>query len=274
MGTAHILGTDIFFSDTGGSGEPVVFLHGFLFDGRQFEAQVAALQNHYRCITMDWPGQGRSGRPKGGYTTDRLTTYAEAFIEQLNCGPVHLAGLSMGGFAAMRVAARRPDLLRSLILLNSSARPHARAKFPKQLALAGVARVAGIQLSPIVSGVEGEMYGDAFRADPAREDVRRKWRRRWAEADRHAMVQTLLGFMGRPDFRAQLAAVTVPALVIAGEDDHSLPVPQSLEIHEGIRGSRLEIVPRAGHSSPIEAPEAVSELLVDFLASAPAPSSS
>lgn len=270
MATMQVEGTDVFTTDTGGSGEPVVFLHGFLFDGRSYDAQVAGLRDDYRCITMDWPGQGRSARPSGGYSTERLTTYAERFLEQLDAGPVHLVGLSMGGFAGIRVAARRPDLLRSLSLLNTSAGPHARSKFPKLLGLAAVARVAGLRMGPLVSAAEGEMYGEPFLHDPAGEAVCTEWRKRWADADRHALVQTLLGFMGRADFRPQLSAITMPTLIIAGGLDVSLPVAQSREIHDRIPGSRLVELPDVGHSSVLEAPDAVAAIMREFLDSVPA----
>lgn len=265
MGTMQVEGTDVHFTDTGGSGEPVVFLHGFLFDGRKYDAQVEALRAEYRCITMDFPGQGRSARPTGGYSTERLTTYVERFLDRLGARPVHLVGLSMGGFSGIRIAARRPDLLRSLALLNTSAAPHARSKLPKLLGLAAVARVVGIRPGPLVSAAEGEMYGKSFLADPTRASLREEWRDRWAQDDRQALVQTLLGLMGRGDFRPQLAAITVPTLIITGGEDVSLPVALSREIHERVPGSRLVVLPGVGHSCVLEAPDEVADTLREFL---------
>jgi pimeloyl-ACP methyl ester carboxylesterase len=178
---------------------------------------------------------------------------------------VHLVGLSMGGFVALRIAARDPGLLRSLTLLNTSAAAHARTKFPKQLVLAGVARVAGVSVPLVRSGIEAEMYGEAFRTDPARAAERGVWRQRWAQADRSSLVKTLLGFMIRPDIRDELGDVTVPTLVIAGGADASLPPSLSREIHSLVAGSSLVELPGVGHSSPVEDPDGVTRALEQFL---------
>lgn len=259
-------GADLFVADTGGDGEPIVFLHGFLFDGRQFEAPIAHLCDTYRCISIDFPGQGRSQPSRHGYSIDTLAADMADVVEQLGLGPVHLVGLSMGGFAGMRLAANRPELLRSLTLVNTSAAPHARSKFPKQLVLAAIARVTGITLPPIVAGVEGELYGEEFLADPGSEEVRRVWRRRWADADRGALVATLLGLMRRADFRDRLPEIKVPTLVIAGVLDRSLPPLQSREIAELVPDATLVELAHAGHSSPIEDPEAFAAAMTGFLA--------
>ncbi|MGE5286274.1 MAG: alpha/beta fold hydrolase [Micromonosporaceae bacterium] len=80
-----------------------------------------------------------------------------AVIRKLDLAPVHLAGLSMGGFVAMRIAAREPGLLRTLMLLNTAASAEARAKVPRYLLLSAVGRIAGVSLSLLASRVEDEM---------------------------------------------------------------------------------------------------------------------
>lgn len=264
MPTTDVLGIPLHVEDSGGGLPTAVFLHGFLFDGRQYAAQIEALRSEYRCITVDLPGQGRSGPSPFGYATDRVTDIVIGFLDQLQAGPVHLAGLSMGGFSAMRIAVRRPELVATLALLNTSARAHAPSKFGKQLALAAVARAAGTSLRPIAAGIEEEMYGEAFRRDPDTEHIRSIWRQRWAAADRASLVATLLGFMRRSDFRGQLGRVAAPTLVVAGGSDSSLPPVQSLEIHEGVPGAQLVVLRGIGHSAPIEAPAAVTDALRVF----------
>ncbi len=265
MATVNVHGADLYVADSGGSGEPVLFLHGFLFDGRQYDAQVQALRDTFRCVTVDFRGQGRSAPARGGYQVEQHAADVLTVIRRLELGPVHLVGLSMGGFVALRLAARQPGLLRSLTLLNTSAAPHPRGKVPRQLALAAVARVAGLSLPVVLSGVEDEMYGPAFRTDPARAGEREVWRKRWAAADRSSLVRTLLGFMVRPDVRAELPDITTPTLIIAGGADVSLPPAHSQEMHRLIPGSRYVEPPGVGHSSPVEAPDEVTRVLRGFL---------
>lgn len=261
----HIHGADLHVEDTGGQGEPVLFLHGFMFDGRQYERQVAAFRDRYRCLTLDFRGQGRSSSPRGGYRMDQQTADVLAVIRRLRLPPVHLVGLSMGGFVAQRIAARTPELLRSLTLLNTSARPHQVSKVPLLLALTAIARIVGIGPRPIVSATERELYGRAFRVDPERTGQREVWRRRWSVADRAGLARTMLGVLARPDMRPELADIVVPTLLIAGEDDVSLPPGLSEEMHRLIPGARLVVLAGTGHSSPIEDPEAVTGALAQFL---------
>jgi pimeloyl-ACP methyl ester carboxylesterase len=197
---------------------------------------------------------------------EQLTSDVVTVIRRLGVAPVHLVGLSMGGFVGLRIAARQPELLRSLTLLNTSAAPHSPAKFPKQLALGAVARLAGVSLPVVRSGVEAEMYGKAFLADPTQAAARDAWRERWAGADRASLVRTLLGFMVRSDVRDELGEVTLPTLVVAGGSDISLPPRYSREIHSLISGSRYVELPGIGHSSPVEDPAGVTRALRDFLA--------
>jgi 3-oxoadipate enol-lactonase len=255
-------GTELFVTDSGGDGPPVLFLHGFLFDGRQFAAQVAALADRYRCITLDFPGQGRSGLSQAGYGTEALTDLVTAFLEQADLGPVHLVGLSMGGFTGMRIAARRPGLLCSLALLNTTARPHARTKFGKHLGLGALARMLGP--GPIVAQIEAEMYGAPFRSDAETAGLRQAWRERWTAADRAALVATLLGFMTRGDAREESTRIALPTLVIAGALDSSLPPQQSVELYRLIPGSRLVVLRTSGHSTAMEDPAGVTMALAEF----------
>ncbi|HEY5354217.1 MAG TPA: alpha/beta hydrolase [Streptosporangiaceae bacterium] len=271
MPVIRVHGTDLHYADTGGSGEPVLFLHGFLFDGRQFDAQVAALRDQYRCLTLDFRGQGRSASSPGGYQTEQLTADVLAVIRALGIAPVHLAGLSMGGFAAMRIAAREPAVVRSLILLNTSAAAHPRAKVPGHLALTAVGRLAGLSGRLLTSRIEAEMYGAAFRGDPGRAGQREIWSQRWARADRAAVAKTMLGIVLRPDIRAELGDIRAPTLIIAGAADTSLPPRFSREMQSLIAGSQLVELPGAGHSSPVEDPDGVTRALREFLAARSGP---
>jgi 3-oxoadipate enol-lactonase len=264
--TVH--GTSLYYEDTGGDGEPVLFLHGFLFDGRQFEAQIAALRDSYRCVALDFRGQGRSAAPSRGYQIEQLTADVLAAIRELDLGPLHLAGLSMGGFAGLRIAARHPGLLRSLTLLNTSASPHNPAKVISHLALTAVGRVAGVSVPLVVSRVEAELYGAPFLVDPAHDAQRQEWRQRWARADRAALAKTMLGIAFRPGVLDELADIKIPVLIIAGAADVSLPPAQSRQMHSLIPGSRLVELPGVGHSSVIEDPGGVTKALTEFLAGA------
>lgn len=257
---------DLYCEDTGGEGEPILFLHGFLFDGRMYEAQIAALRDRYRCVTLDFRGQGRSGHARTGYQLEQLTADVLTVIRRLDLAPTHLVGLSMGGFVGMRIGAREPDLLRSLTLLNTGASPHPPGRYPLHLALTALARLLGPSPAPVLRGIEKELYGEPFRSEPGREAERAVWRRRWATADRSSLANTMLGMMVRPDIRDELAGVSVPTLIVAGQLDVEMPPRLAREMHTLIPGSQLVELDGVGHSATLEDPARVTGILERFLA--------
>ncbi len=143
----------------------VVFGHGLLFSGHMFEAQIERLRPSFRCVTIDWRGQGKTPATLDGYDMDTLSQDAAAVIEGLDVGPVHYVGLSMGGFVGMRLAAHRPELLRSLTLLDTSADPEDPAMAKQDRLLASIYRVVGIR--PLAGKVETLMFGPTFLASAA-----------------------------------------------------------------------------------------------------------
>jgi pimeloyl-ACP methyl ester carboxylesterase len=137
--------------DFGGDGPPILFLHGLLWDTRLFAPQVAALRDRHRCIAWDHRGQGRSEVTAGGYDMDTLAEDAAALIERLGVAPAHFVGLSMGGFVGLRLLIRRPEPLRSLVLIDTSAAPQAPANLPRYRLLNRIARTFGFR--PVVGKV-------------------------------------------------------------------------------------------------------------------------
>jgi 3-oxoadipate enol-lactonase len=257
------------YTDTGApAGRPdaptVLFGHGLLFSGWMFTAQIAALRERYRCVAIDWRGQGDSPAADRGYDMDTLSLDAIALIEQLAIGPVHYVGLSMGGFVGQRIAARRPELVRSLVLLDTSADeedPRA-ARQDRQMAV--VFRVVG--LGPVRRPVLKLMFGPTFLADPRSEAIIAEWFQRLSRADRGGIRHAVLGVANRNGVLSEIGAITAPTLVAVGEHDQPTPPDRSRTIASVIPGARLEIIANSGHSSTIEQPDAVTELIAKFLA--------
>ncbi len=241
----------------------VVFGHGLLFSGRMFDAQVDRLASRYRCVTIDWRGQGRSPATASGYDMDTLADDAAAIIGELALGKVHFVGLSMGGFVGMRLAARRPEIIRSLSLLDTSAGPEDPDKVSKYRLLAKVYGLVG--LGPVKSQVTPLMFGPTYLASPESEPQIEAWTNEVKSVRRSGMKRAIYGVTDRLPILPELGAITAPTLVVVGADDIATPVVKAEEVAGAIAGSRLEIVPAAGHSSTIEQPEALSDLLETFI---------
>lgn len=259
MPTAKIRDTELYYEDSGGPGQVVLFSHGLLWSGRMFEAQVEALRDRYRCVTYDHRGQGRSAPPADrSVPIETCAEDAAALIEALGLGPVHFVGLSMGGFVGMRLAARRPELVRSLCLLETTAEPEPAENVPKYRRLAWVARWIG--LSPVATPVMKIMFSRTFLSDPAREADRARWRTELL-ANRRDIVAAVYGVVEREGCAELLDRIRQPTLVLVGEEDVATVPAKAERIHQGIRGSRLVRIPGAGHSSSVEQPALVSEAL-------------
>jgi len=268
MPLVEVNGANVYIEDSGApAGRPdapaVVFGHGLLFSGRMYSAQVDRLKGRYRCVTIDWRGQGKSPAGPGGADMDTLTEDAAAIIESLDAGPVHYVGLSMGGFVGMRLGARRPELLRSLCLLDTSSGPEDPDNVSKYRLLAKVYRVFGMGL--VRSQVLPIMFGKTYLASADGKVGVKEFLQSLAEVKRAGMVTAILGVTDRAPIFDELAKIHLPTLVVVGAEDVATPVAKSEVIAGAIAGARLEIVPESGHSSTVEQPERLSVLIEEFI---------
>ncbi len=269
MSRIQVNGAELYVEDTGWpAGRPdapaVVFGHGLLMSGRMFDAQVARLRGRHRCVAIDWRGQGRSAAAADGYDMDTLTEDAVAVIGKLGLGAVHYVGLSMGGFVGIRLAARHPELVRSLTLLDTSAGPEDPQAVRRYRLLARVYGLLGI--GPVRSRVEPIMFGRTFLASPGAKAVLDSWASDLRSCDRAGMKKAIRGVIDRPAVFDVLGLITSPTLVAVGAEDVATPLARSEALVAAIDGARLEVVAGAGHSSTIEQPDAVADLVEAFIA--------
>jgi 3-oxoadipate enol-lactonase len=117
----EINGVPIHYQARGEGAETIVFAHGLLWSEQIFENQIEVLQRRYRCISFDFRGQGQTAVTLSGYDMETLSADTIALIEALGAAPCHFVGLSMGGMVGLRIAIRRPELLKSLVLFATSA---------------------------------------------------------------------------------------------------------------------------------------------------------
>lgn len=258
-----INGTSLWVEDTGGAGVPVLFAHGLLMSCRMFDAQVAALRGRYRCISWDHRGQGLSAPGTGrAVSVEQVTDDAIALMRALALPAAHFVGLSMGGFVGMRLAARHPALLRSLVLLDTSADPEPAENVPRYRLLNVVARWFGLRA--VAGRVMPIMFGRTFLGDPARAEERTLWRTRLV-GNARGIYRAVNGVIERAGVADELARITCPTLVLVGEEDVATIPAKSERIRDLIAGATLVRIPEAGHSSSVEQPAAVTAALAAFL---------
>src|SRR5690242_5528863 len=169
MARAEVNGTSLYYEDSGpgSTGQTIAFSHGLLWGTELFAPQIAALRGRYRCIAWDHRGQGRSaGDHRNTIDMELVWQDAAALLDKLASGPVHCCGLSMGGFVAMRMAARRPDLVRSLLLLETSSDPEPRENIGRYRLLTQAVKLVGPRL--VRSQIAPIMLGKSTLTDSAR----------------------------------------------------------------------------------------------------------
>jgi 3-oxoadipate enol-lactonase len=268
MPTLQVNGATLWYEEHGSGLETVVFAHGLLWSGRMFDAQVAELADRFRCVTFDFRGQGRSEVTAGGYDMETLSDDAAALIETLGCAPCHFVGLSMGGFIGMRLAARRPELVRSLVLMETSADPEPAENVPRYRLLGGIVGVLGKPgMRLVMPRVMRIMFSRTFLQDPGREADRRVWRERGMANHPRGIVRALGGVIERQPIYGELGKIAVPTLVVVGDEDVATVPAKAERIAAAIPGARLVVIPGAGHTSSVEQPDLVNAALEGFLAS-------
>lgn len=256
-------GVSLAFEERGSGEETVVLSHSYLVDHRQFESQIAALAQRYRVLAFDHRGHGGSDKPSDGYDMDAITRDAEAFIEATNAGPCHFIGLSTGGFVGLRLGLHRPDLLRSLVLMDTSAQRESRLKRAKYEAMFAVVKRAGFDA--LIGQTMSIMFGPEFLDDPVRKDDVAVWRERILANDVDAMIGFGRAIFNRDDVVDRLGHIDAPTLVMVGEHDDPQPIERAQVIADGIVDAHLHVIPGAGHLSTIENPDDVNTMLASFL---------
>ena len=259
MPHANLNGAQIHYTDTGGDKEAILFSHGLLFSGDMFDAQVAHFRDRYRCITFDHRGQGRSGVTPDGYDIDTLTNDALELIRHLGIAPCHFVGLSMGGFVGMRLAGREKGLLKSLTLLGTSADPEPKENLPKYRMLNFLARWIGLWV--VIGRVLPIMFGQSLLNDASRSKEKNRWAKAITGNDRVGITRAVGGVIDREGCMDLLESIDIPVGIGVGDEDVATVPEKSKRIPAQIKGAELVIFAGAGHSSSIETPDQVIDLI-------------
>jgi 3-oxoadipate enol-lactonase len=212
-------------------------------------------------VVPDLRGFGQS-RSEDAFTIDSLAGDIIQLIEHLG-GPAVVGGLSMGGYVAMAIARKRPDLLRGLMLMDTRAEADSsqarenRQKMIDLVRLQGCKAVADQMLPKLL----------APGAPEGRPDLARQVRAMAEACPPRTIENALVALRDRPDRSADLPSIAVPTLIVVGEQDQITPPDVSEAMHRAIPNSKLVKVPGAGHMAPLEQPEPVNRAVREFLSS-------
>lgn len=257
--------------DTGGSGRPVVLIHGWPLSGESWKKQVGALSDAgYRVVTYDRRGFGRSDKPAGGYTYDGLAKDLATLIEALDLDDVTLVGFSMGGGEVARYLAQYGSERVHSVVFASAVTPYMMQSSGNPdgpLTKEQAAEMAS-SLSKDETAFYEQFTTEFFSANgqlKVTEPERLEALVVCHQADKKAALACMTAF-GSTDFREDLNAVSVPTLVIHGDADGTVPFEGSgARTHAAIEGSDLHVIVGAPHGCNVSHPEEWNRVVIDFL---------
>jgi len=248
--------------DARGEGPAVVFLHAFPLGMFMWDAQAEALCGRHRVVRFDARGFGGTPPDDEPLTMERIADDAAALLGLLGIEKAVVAGCSMGGYAAFAFVRRHPEKLAGLVLQDT------RAGADGEEARKGRAELAARVLAEgAVAAAEAfvpKLVGETTRREQP--GLVKTLRERILATSPRGIANALGGLADRADSRDTLGTIGVPTLVVVGEEDVLTPPAEAEAIASAIPASRLEVVPKAGHLSNLENPEAYAAALRSFLA--------
>ena len=240
----------------------ILFIHGFPFDHLMWRHQLAAW-SRWRCIAPDLPGAGtsRGFDSLNEYSMASYATYLVGVLDQLQIREAVICGLSMGGYIAFELLRRFPERVRAAILCNTKAAADtAEAKRGRDV-LAAKAQKEGARA--VATELVPKVIARATRE--RRPEVVQEVSEMIARQPVPGIVGALRALRERPDSTPLLAAIRVPVLVVAGDDDQIAPAAGMEEMARAIPGARFTLIPASGHLSPLEQPAVFTAALSAFL---------
>ncbi len=262
MGVVRANGLEIAYEQVG-QGPPLVFVHGAAEDGRVWQGQLVALAGEFTVVAWDGPGAGRSSDVPVEFGLVNYAHCLAALIAALGLAPAHVVGLSWGGTVALELYRHHPELIATLILVDTYA--GWKGSLPEEEVRA---RLAGVRQMLASSGDEFDpTFPGLFAGDPPTELV--PMLTEIAEAVRPDSLRREVLVMADADQRDLLPRITVPVLLIWGELDARSPLSVAHQFEQAIPHSKLVVITGAGHLGHLEQPEQFNDAVREFCRSHP-----
>ncbi|OAN81245.1 lactone hydrolase [Jannaschia sp. EhC01] len=236
----------------------VVLIHALANVAEFWKATVNALGSEWEALAVDCRGHGASEKPAGPYSVEVMADDIAAVMDHAGWDNAIVAGASMGGCISMALAARHPDHVSGLGLIDTTAWYGADAVTAwedrgQKAVEGGMAALIGFQKT--------RWFSDAFRE--ANPDILQRAIDTFTANDVAAYLETCR-MLGRADMRPALAAFACPVAIMVGEEDYATPIEMAEALLAAIPGATLKIVPGARHLTPLEVPDIVAEVIMSI----------
>jgi 3-oxoadipate enol-lactonase len=241
-----------------GEGPPLFLFHSLLSDRASFDAIVPALAKSFRTIVPELPGFGRSHAVQGGLA-DVADRMAAAVTDAAGGAPAIVLGNGYGGFVALQMAIRHPEIAGRLVLADCGAA----FSEPGREAFRNMAKASREKgLEAITEVAMRRLFAPGFQAQHP--ELMRDRREAFLRTDPD-VFRAACDALASLDLRAELAAVKVPVLVLVGEHDEATPPPMSHELAAGLPRAELRIIGGCAHVPQLQSPRQFLGALEGFL---------
>jgi 3-oxoadipate enol-lactonase len=257
---ARIAGGELAY-DVRGDGPALLLLHAFPLGMAMWDDQARELSKACQVVRFDCRGFGGSPAGDGLLTMERIASDGAALLDHLGISSATVCGVSMGGYAALAFVRRHADRLRGLVLADTRAAAdtdqarRTRAEQADMVRREGAAAIADVVLPKLVGKTTHEQ----------RPQVVARLRELIVANPPRGIADALAGLAARADSTPLLREIRRPTLVVCGEEDVITPPADAQALHEGIAGSTLEVLPKAGHLASVETPDAFNRVVEAFL---------
>ncbi len=236
-------------------GAPVVLANSLGTDMRLWDPILPLLPAGLRILRYDKRGHGLSSCPPAPYTMGQLVGDAEKLMDMHGFKDALFVGLSIGGLIAQGLAAKRLDLIRAVVLSNTGAKIGTRDMWDERIA---AVNEGGIE--SLADAVMERWFAKQFCATPELE----LWRNMLVQQSKAGYTGCSAAISGS-DFFSTTAALRLPCLGIAGNEDGSTPPDLVRETAELVPGAKFHLIRKAGHLPCVEQPEEYAAVLTDFI---------
>ena len=265
MPTIKVNNFDLYYEQSG-SGEAVVFLHGYTGSSQDWANQVPLVARDHMTIAVDHRGHGKSEAPTAEekYSIPLFSEDVHALLKELGVNRCCLAGHSMGGFMALQFALDHPEMVRALVLVDTSSGDFERVPGYEEMRakLDEIARNEGMEAAFEYDAVNNQMKVEKFKKHP---EMRELGRQRYMNTSVDGYIYIARSFGKWKPVTDRLGEIKAPTLIFWGDEDAPFNKPSQV-LKESISGAELITVPGVGHSPHEEAPDFFNKTLLGFLA--------
>lgn len=255
-------GIHLSYDDVGEGKIPIIFLHGFPFDKSSWELQLEFLKFTYRLIAIGIRGFGESIDEDSTLSIDLFADDLIQFMDELKIEKAIICGLSMGGYIVLNAQKRFPERFTALILADTQCiadTPEVKKNRYKT--------IDEIEANGLVDFTEG-FTKKVFHPESLtnKKEVVEDLRRVIFSNSQSSIVRGLAALAERSETCSTLRNISIPTLIICGDEDQVTPIEKSESMKSSIAGSKLAVIENAGHVSNLEQPHEFAKALSDFLA--------